>query len=35
MVFTAYANQAEMKIYFVKYENQAGWTNKSKTLVLY
>ena len=28
-------NQADIKIYFVEYENQAGWRNKEKMHLMY
>ncbi len=29
-----YENQADVKVYFVKYENQAGWENTSKQALM-
>lgn len=35
-VFSAnYENQVDLKIYFVDYENQAGWKNLSKKQLMY
>jgi hypothetical protein len=30
-----YENQADLKIFFVEYENQAEWKNKSKQYLMY
>ena len=30
-----YSNQADVKIYFVAYKNQAGWVNNAKKHYLY
>jgi hypothetical protein len=30
-----YENQADLKIFFVSYQNQAGWRNSSKRHLLY
>lgn len=36
MVFSVqYENQADVKVYVVKYENQAGWRNKEKIHLMY
>jgi hypothetical protein len=33
--FVDYQNQSDLKIFFVKYRNQAGWRNKSKKQLMY
>jgi hypothetical protein len=30
-----YENQADLKIFFVDYENQAGWRNAAKKSIMY
>jgi len=30
-----YENQADLKIFFVDYENQAGWKNNAKKHLMY